>query len=196
VIFVILDEYKIIKITSFTKITVQTSKKITMILEEINIESSLFKLKETSRVWVYQSNKTLSEKEVIVLQSQLNAFVKDWTAHSQQLSAASDILFNRFVILAVDESQAGASGCSIDKSIHFLQSVENQYNITLFDRLTFAYFDKNEAQIVSSNELKQLYTEGAISDETLVFDNMVNTVAALKTSWLKPLGASWHKRFV
>jgi hypothetical protein len=167
-----------------------------MLLEQINIESPIFNLKETSRVWVYQSSKLLSEKEVIVLQSQLNAFVKDWTAHSQQLSAASDILFNRFVILAVDESQAGASGCSIDKSVHFLQSIENQYVTTLFDRLNFAYFDNNETQTVSSNDFKRLYTEGPISDETLVFDNMVNTVGALKTSWLKPLKESWHRRFV
>jgi hypothetical protein len=167
-----------------------------MLLEQINIESPIFNLKETSRVWVYQSSKLLSEKEVIVLQSQLNAFVKDWTAHSQQLSAASDILFNRFVILAVDESQAGASGCSIDKSVHFLQSIENQYVTTLFDRLNFAYFDNNETKTVSSNDFKRLYTEGPISDETLVFDNMVNTVGALKTSWLKPLKESWHRRFV
>jgi hypothetical protein len=167
-----------------------------MVLEQIKIESPILKLKETSRVWVYQSSKMLSEKEVVVLQSQLNAFVKDWTAHSQQLSASSDILFNRFIILAVDESQAGASGCSIDKSVHFLQSIENQYVMTLFDRLTFAYLDGNEVKTASSNDFKQLYTEGVVSDETLVFDNMVNTVSALKSSWIKPLKESWHKRFV
>jgi hypothetical protein len=167
-----------------------------MVLEQINIQSPIFKLKETSRVWVYQSSKMLNEKEVVVLQSQLNAFVKDWTAHSQQLSASSDILFNRFIILAVDESQAGASGCSIDKSVHFLQSIENQFVTTLFDRLTFAYFEENEAKTVSSSDFKRLYTEGVVSDETLVFDNMVNTVSGMKSSWLKPLRESWHRRFV
>jgi hypothetical protein len=167
-----------------------------MVLEQINIQSPIFKLKETSRVWVYQSSKMLNEKEVVVLQSQLNAFVKDWTAHSQQLSASSDILFNRFIILAVDESQAGASGCSIDKSVHFLQSIENQFVMTLFDRLTFAYFEENEAKTVSSSDFKRLYTEGVVSDETLVFDNMVNTVSGMKSGWLKPLRESWHRRFI
>ena len=167
-----------------------------MILEQINIESPVFKLKQTSRVWVYQSSKKLSEKEVVVLQSQLNAFVQDWSAHSQQLSAMGDVLFSRFIILAVDESQAGASGCSIDKSVHFLQTIENQYDITLFDRLTFSYLDENEAKTVSSSDFKRLYTEGPISDETLVFDNTINTVSALKSGWLKPLKESWHKRFV
>jgi hypothetical protein len=167
-----------------------------MILEQVNIESPLFKLSETSRVWVYQSSKVLSEKEEIVLKSQLSAFVKDWTAHSQQLSAASDILFNRFIILAVDESQAGASGCSIDKSVHFLQTIENQYVMQLFDRMTFAYLDNNEVKTASNIEFKRLYTEGPLTNDTLVFDNMVNTLAALKSSWLKPLSESWHKRFV
>ena len=174
-----------------------------MVLEQVNTQSILFQLNGNSRVWIYQSNRELDEKEVVVLQSQLNGFVREWTAHSKQLSAASDIFYRRFIVLAVDESQAGASGCSIDKSVHFLQMIENQYDITLFDRMQFAYFDNNAVKTIASNDLKRLYTclpdrqaEGMLSDDSVFFDNMVNTIEGLKSAWLKPLRESWHRRFL
>jgi len=45
-----------------------------------------------------------------------------WTAHNNQLKAKGEIRYNRFLILIVDESQAGASGCSIDKSVPFYET--------------------------------------------------------------------------
>src|ERR1700712_476692 len=88
---------------------------------------------ENSRVWVYQSDKQLSDADVIKLQVQLDNFTTGWTAHNNQLKAKAEIRYNRFIVLIVDESQAGASGCSIDKSVHFMQQVEQQFGIKLFD---------------------------------------------------------------
>ena len=89
------------------------------------MSAKILNLPDAARVWVYQSTRPFSEKETVVLKSQINGFVSEWTAHSQQLAAAGDVLMNQFIVLAVDEKQAGASGCSIDKSVHFLQSIEN-----------------------------------------------------------------------
>jgi hypothetical protein len=160
------------------------------------VTSTIFNLPEWSRVWIYQSNRSFTDKEMVVLNSQLNAFVQSWTAHSNQLYAACSIMHNQFIILAVDEKQAGASGCSIDKSVHFMQDIENQYGISLFDRMTFAYMDDDTVKTASKPAFKQLYTEGVISENTPVFDNLINTVKDLKTAWVKPLKESWHRRFV
>jgi hypothetical protein len=160
------------------------------------VTSQIFNLPDWSRVWIYQSNRPFTEKEMVVLNSQLNAFVQSWAAHSQQLYAACSIVHNQFIILAVDEKQAGASGCSIDKSVHFMQDIENQYGISLFDRMTFAYMDNDTVKTASKPTFKRFYTEGVINDETPVFDNLVNTVKDLKSTWVKPLKESWHRRFV
>jgi hypothetical protein len=149
------------------------------------ISTQIFNLPEEARLWIYQSTRPFNEKEETVLKSQLNAFTTEWTAHSKQLCAAGDVLYNQFIVLAVDENQAGASGCSIDKSVKFMQDIENQYDVQLFERMNFA-----------SSDFKRLYTEGGISADTLVFDNLISSVGALKTAWLKPLMQSWHKRFV
>ena len=160
------------------------------------MSAKILNLPDAARVWVYQSTRPFSEKETVVLKSQINGFVSEWTAHSQQLAAVGDVLMNQFIVLAVDEKQAGASGCSIDKSVHFLQSIENQFNTQLFDRLNFAYLNDNNVEIAPSTAFSRLYTEGVISDDTLVFDNLVATISDLKTKWMKPLRESWHRRFV
>src|SRR5271165_5421624 len=94
---------------------------------------------ENSRVWVYQANKKLSDNEANQMQNDLNSFTTSWTAHNHQLKAKGEVRYNRFIILTVDESQAGASGCSIDKSVHFIKHLEQQFNINLLDRFNLAY---------------------------------------------------------
>ena len=59
----------------------------------------------TSRVWVYQSNRKLSDKEVVFIQQKLLAFCNDWKAHQTHLISSYKVLYNRFIILLVDEQQ-------------------------------------------------------------------------------------------
>ena len=167
-----------------------------MTATENTIETKILDLSEEARLWIYQSTRPFDDKEVTVLKSQINAFTAEWTAHNKQLFAAGDVLYNRFIILAVDENEAGASGCSIDKSVYFMRGLENQYGMQLFERLTFAWLEDGKVKTARSSDFKRLYTEGVLTSETLVFDNLIVSVGDLKTAWLKPLKESWHKRFV
>ncbi len=151
---------------------------------------------DTARVWIYQSTRPFTDTETVVLTSQINGFVGEWTAHRKTLLAVGAVFYNQFIVLSVDESLNDASGCSIDASVYFIKDIENQYNVQLFERMNFAYLDGETVKTVPSTAFSPLYTEGSISDNTLVFDNLVNTVGALKTAWLKPLKTSWHRRFV
>ncbi len=149
-----------------------------------------------TRVWIYQSNKHIPEETASALKQAVNQFAQNWVSHNRQLRAHGDVLHNRFILLAVDESQADASGCSIDKSVHFIKQVEGQLGVDLFDRMTFAWLEGNEVKTASSQAFAELYQSGQISNETLVFDNLVKTKGELEENWLKPLNKSWHRRFV
>ncbi len=100
---------------------------------------------ENSRVWVYQADRELTDREVQQVQIQLDNFTTGWTAHNNQLLAKAEIRYNRFLILIVDESRAGASGCSIDKSVNFIKQVEKEFNINLLDRFNLAYREGNRS---------------------------------------------------
>ena len=83
-------------------------------------------LPDDSRIWIYQGSRSFSKEELVEVQEKLNDFIEDWTAHGDELRAGYEIRYNRFIILALDQSQNGASGCSIDASVHFIQSLEKK----------------------------------------------------------------------
>jgi hypothetical protein len=147
---------------------------------------------ENSRVWIYQADRKLSDIEAQQLQQQLNSFTQTWTAHNNELKAGAEIRYNRFILLVVDESQAGASGCSIDKSVNFMKQVEQQYNINLFDRFNLAYRDGEEVLSAPRAQFEELIKQGAINQDTIVFNNLVQTLAELNTKWEVSFKNSWH----
>ncbi|MDX1941885.1 MAG: hypothetical protein SFU99_15090 [Saprospiraceae bacterium] len=153
-------------------------------------------LPETTRVWIYQSNQPFSDVKVPEIQKLVQDFAQQWISHNRQLRAHGDVLHNRFVILMVDESQADASGCSIDKSVYFLKNLQAEYGVDLFDRMRFSYLDGEAVKTVSREEFATLYAEGKINNETLVFDTLVNNKGDFDKAFIKPLKESWHKRMV
>jgi len=149
---------------------------------------------ENSRVWIYQSDKQLSDTETAALQQQLNSFTTGWTAHNSQLKAKAEIRYNRFIILIVDESQAGASGCSIDKSVNYMKQIEQQFGINLFDRFNLAYRSGNDVVSVPRHTFEELLTNKTIDSNTIVFNNLVQNLSELNTKWEVPFKDSWHKQ--
>lgn len=153
-------------------------------------------LPASTRVWIYQSSRPFTDVELPMIRQYLQQFAIQWVSHNRALRAFADVFHEQFIVLMVDESQAGASGCSIDASVHFLQQLQVKFGMDLFDRMTFAYKEGDKVKTAHRSEFKQLYQAGKISEETLVFDNLVNTKGAFDEKWVKPLGESWHKRMV
>ncbi len=153
------------------------------------------RMRNNARVWIYQSNRELSATETEQIELQLEDFTQTWTAHNQQLLASGFINYNRFIVLMVDESNAGASGCSIDKSVHFIQSIEKQFSINLFDRMNIAYKLDYKVESVSASDFEKLILSGLVNSETIVFNNLVNNKLELATNWELPIAKSWHANY-
>ena len=147
---------------------------------------------EHSRVWIYQADKELTDAQASELHIWLNKFAAEWTAHNHQLKAKAEVRYNRFLILIVDENQAGASGCSIDKSVNFMKQVEQQYGIHLFDRFNFAYREGEKVLSAPRHEFEELLRSGKINSQTIVFNNLVQDLQQLETKWEVPFKDSWH----
>ena len=147
---------------------------------------------ENSRVWIYQSDRKLTEEQTAQIQQHLDAFTTQWTAHNNQLKAKAEVRYNRFLVLIVDETQAGASGCSIDKSVHFMQQIEQKFGINLFDRFNLAYREGAEVLSLPRNGFEEKLKQGEINSNTIVFNNLVQNVKELETKWEVPFKDSWH----
>ncbi len=150
-----------------------------------------------AKVWIYQSSDPFNAADAEKISSITSDFVKNWAAHGTGLTADSQIFFNRFICLFVDESAQGASGCSIDSSVHFIQNLEKQFGISLMNRTDVAYVDaQGDIKLIDLYQLKDAATKGDISDKTFVFNNLVRTKEEMENFWLTPISESWHKRML
>lgn len=150
-------------------------------------------ISENSRVWIYQSSRFFTAEEEHIIQQQLNDFIAKWQAHGHQLAAKAEIRYHLFIISSIDEQQASSTGCSIDKSVHLMKEFEHQLGINLFDRFQIAYRNaEGNIKLCNQNQFVKLLNSGVVSNDTIVFNNLVATQKALQTDWEVPLIRSWH----
>ena len=156
----------------------------------------LIALDDSSKVWLYQADKVFTDNETELIRKRLFEFLENWTSHNRDLLTYGNVFHKRFLGIFVDESIAGASGCSIDKSVHFMESLSAQFNTDFFRRDLFTYIKDDEIHEIQFARMKTAYAQKEIDDNTLFFDNLVKDKESFLNSWLVPLKDSWHKRFI
>lgn len=152
-------------------------------------------LSEESKVWIYQSNRKFSDEEVAEIDADLQLFIGNWTAHGTSLHASFDIRYNRFIIIAVDQEVQVATGCSIDASVNFIQNLEQKYQVDLLDKMNVTFKQGEFITHKTLLEFKKLAKDKSVSENTIVFNNLVNSIEEMNESWEVAAVDSWHGRF-
>ncbi len=153
-------------------------------------------LPEESRVWIYQANRSFNETELEEIQSKLDTFIENWTAHGSDLQSGYTIKYKRFIIIGLNQDLNKATGCSIDASVHFIQQLEKEYNVDLMDKMNVSYKQGEYVAYKSLTDFRKMAKDKAVSKNTIVFNNLVSNIAELKENWEVPASDSWHSRFV
>ncbi len=99
------------------------------------------KLPDNARIWIYQSNRKLSDEEVSEAINKTADFLEQWTAHGASLEAGFEIKYSRFIIIGLNQTNASASGCSIDSSVRFIQSLEKSFEVDLLDKMNVTFYN-------------------------------------------------------
>lgn len=146
-----------------------------------------------SKLWIYTIKEIISEETAIRIVKSIEAFCQNWTAHNKELRAFWNMYDNRIILLGVDEHLNQASGCSIDKSVHLLQDLENELNITIFDRMLFSYSDGNKIQTLSRDEFQSGIDENIINSDTMVINTLAKNLQEWQLSGFQKLQDSWIK---
>ena len=115
-------------------------------------------LPDSARVWVFGSDRPLSEEATEKLMKAVEGYLDQWKAHGEPLTAAYEWRFGRLLVIGVDQRSAGASGCSIDGLFRVLQGLEPELGgARLVGGGRVFYRDSNgEVQSVERHELKAL----------------------------------------
>lgn len=148
-----------------------------------------------SKIWIYQSNRKFSDEEIIDIDADLKQFTENWSAHGTGLEASFEIKYNRFIILAVNQEVQQATGCSIDSSVAFIQKIEQKYEVELLDKMNVAFKQGEFITYKTLLEFKKLAKDKSVSANTIVFNNLVNSIEEFNESWEVPASDSWHSRF-
>ena len=153
-------------------------------------------LPDDSRIWIYQANRKLSDDEVAQIEKLTEEFLTKWTAHGADLEAGVEIKYNRFIVIGLNQANASASGCSIDASVHFIQSLEEKFHVDLLDKMNVTFYSGKYIAYKPLDEFRKMAKNRSVSKNTIVFNNLVNTKAEYLENWEVPAAASWHSRFL
>jgi hypothetical protein len=148
-----------------------------------------------SRIWIYQSNRKFTNEEMIEIENDLSQFLSNWSAHGTSLESSFQLKYNRFIIIAVNQEVQAATGCSIDASVAFIQGLEQKYEVDLLDKMNVAFKQGEFITYKTLLEFKKLAKEKAVSENTIVFNNLVNSIEEWNENWEIPANESWHSRF-
>ncbi|AXT55565.1 ABC transporter ATPase [Aquimarina sp. AD1] len=153
-------------------------------------------LPDTSRIWIYQANRSFTLEELDEIKNKLETFITQWTAHGSDLKAGYDIKYKRFITIALDQDMNQATGCSIDASVHFIQQLETDYKVDLMDKMNVSYKQGEFVAYKTLTDFRKMAKNRSVSPNTIVFNNLVTNIAEYKTDWEVPAKDSWHNRFL
>lgn len=147
-----------------------------------------------SRVWIYQCNRIFSLGEALEVEDLLNDFVKGWNSHGVTVRGYANLFFGQFIVLVADERSTQVSGCSTDSSVRLIKQIENQFQVSLFDRQLLAFIIKDKVELLPLSQLAYAVENGIIDENTLYFNNTVQNRDELENDWVIPVYQSWISR--
>ena len=153
-------------------------------------------LPTNSRIWIYASLMDLSASQINDIENRVGLFLKEWNAHGKNLEGGFGILYNRFLVLAANESATQASGCSIDKSTGVFREIENQYQLGLLERGLVFFESNDEIKNIHFSQLEKVIEDGLMNDKTIVYDTTITTLQDLQDNFRTALENTWMKRYL
>jgi hypothetical protein len=149
-------------------------------------------LPDSARVWVFGSDRPLSEEATTSLLKSVEGYLEQWKAHGEPLTVGYEWRFGRLLVVGVDQRPAGATGCSIDGLFRVLQGLEPQLGAKVVGGGRVFYRDsQGEVQSVERHELKSLADSGAISENSVIFDTSLTDLGSLRSGFERAARKSW-----
>jgi hypothetical protein len=133
---------------------------------------------DDSRVWLYNASRPITPTEAAFVQENLEHFASQWKAHSTPLKAKACMLNEYTIAFVVDQSEASASGCSVDSSVRFVKELGKELEVDFFNRMQVVVENK-EGQRALHPYRKLAELEGYAH-----YNPLVDTLKVLKEEWL------------
>lgn len=148
-----------------------------------------------ARIWIYQAAQQFTAEQRTIIANDLEHFTSIWDSHGAPLQAAYQIIDDQFIAIAVDEGFNAASGCSIDKSVAVIKSLEEKTGLSLLEKSNVAYTNGQDIHTVDFRTIKEKIETGDITPETKIYDITITSMDNFRAEWPKNAKDTWVKRF-
>ena len=153
-------------------------------------------LPPNAKVWIYQSDRNLSNIDIELIEREVKLFLNNWSSHNKEIESSFEIRYNRFLIIGLNENINSASGCSIDKSLNFIKDLQSLLKVNFLNRLDVAYKTGNDINSISLSEFQTMIREKKLSKDSIVYNNMISSKQSYINNWETKIENSWHKKFL
>lgn len=158
---------------------------------------SFSQLPRDSRLWVFASDRDLSQTEVETIDGLMTDFLKGWKAHGAAVEAGFQIQHNRFLLIASSNAMADPSGCSIDNMTRTVRELGQQLGVSFMPGANIFYQADDAVKMTDRVSFKDLAKQGLVTQETTVFNTNLTSVEELQAGkWQVRAGESWHKQLL
>lgn len=153
------------------------------------------RLPDDSRIWIFALCEDPGPEKLGYLKDGLEKILGQWKTHGTLLTGAAEVAADRFLIVAANEEQAAASGCSIDSLNKSIRALAAEAGIKLAPYDAVFYRDNGRVVQADRGEFGKLVSGGKIGPQTIVFDNSITKLSQFKEGkWELPFAESWHSK--
>lgn len=145
------------------------------------------------RIIIYPASISLHNKEKEEIYIKISNFLKNWSAHGKPLTSSIKIEYNQFIIIFIDENIEPASGCSLDTLNEFMRTLDQEYQLGLFNRMKVCFIENNQVKTLPLQEFRKAVRSNQFSTDIQVFDFSKSDYQEFSSAFLLPLKESWAK---
>jgi len=149
-------------------------------------------ISDNSRLWIYGSAKVLTSDIQFSISKKITSFLNSWAHHGKSLTCSFTILYDRFIVIALDEDINQTGGCSMDGLQKLILKIDDDFSLDLYNRLNVFINTENKITCINSNMLN---ANNDITEDSLFFDLNISKKKEL-SNWLIPIKKGWCKRFL
>jgi len=151
-------------------------------------------LPDDARLWVFAATDPVTGERADRLLAAVDEWLSEWKAHGEPLTCAREWREDRFLVIGVDQSTAGASGCSIDALFHLLQDLQSTLGTSMLGGGRVLYRARDgQVKSATRGEFTARAATGDVDLDTTVFDTSVTTASAYRSEFEGRVADSWHQ---
>ncbi|WP_456463072.1 ABC transporter ATPase [Lutibacter sp.] len=153
-------------------------------------------ISQNSKLWIFPSSRKFYPKELPEIKNNIEDFLTNWLHNSVPLKCAYQLKHDRFILVAVDDTENNLSIEAHNLLIEFIQELEKSLKVILLDKINVCYKQGEFVQYKDLKDFKKMIKSKGVSQKTIVFNNLITTKGELKQNWEINIMDSWLGHFL